>query len=155
MDILYHGILAIDEAAYISDDIYFKIRPWTDYHSAPTLIVSTPFIRRGFFYENYVRGFDSDNYKTIDFQSPEFKADLDKVLSPQRLLQYKQVVPYNQFRSEYLGEFLDDDGLVFIGYNDCAENNTISPTDRLFVGIDWRKWNRFRLYCDFYYQSGW
>lgn len=131
------GILCIDEAAYISDDIFFKIKPWTDYHNAPILIVSTPFIRRGFFYENYIRGFDLDNYKTIDFQSPEFKEDMDKVLSPLKLILYKEIIPSNQFKSEYLGEWLDDDGLVFVGYNDCAEDNYINPNDRLFVGIDW------------------
>lgn len=51
--------------------------------------------------------------------------------------EYRKVLPVNQFRSEYMGEWLDDDGQVFTSFKDCVHENSIKPTDRLYIGIDW------------------
>jgi hypothetical protein len=53
------------------------------------------------------------------------------------LEEYKRVLPKNQFKTEYLGEWLDDEGVVFENFKDCVMNITINRTDKLFVGIDW------------------
>lgn len=52
------GILCIDEAAYISDDVFYTVLPWTDVKHANILICSTPRTRQGFFYDYFQRGLD-------------------------------------------------------------------------------------------------
>lgn len=103
------GILCVDECAFISDDVFNLVRPWVDVWKAPMLLVSTPFTRNGFFYQNYNMGLQNiPGYITIDWQSEEYQEDMSKILSPQKLLCYKEVMPANQFKSEYLGDWLDD-----------------------------------------------
>lgn len=132
------GLLVIDEAAYIEDSIFYTVLPWCDVSGAPILIISTPRVRSGFFFNNYCYGLEGKHeYYTIDWSDPKYKTDLDKLLSPERLEEYRKMLPKQQFKSEYLGQFLDQDGVVFTGFNACVKNNTIQPTDRLYWGIDW------------------
>ena len=133
-----NGILIIDEAAYIEDSIYYTVLPWCDVSGAPILIVSTPRVRSGFFFNTYCYGLEGKHeYHTVDWSDPKYKNDLDKLLSPARLEEYRKMLPAQQFRSEYLGQFLDQDGVVFTGFNACVKRNTIQPGDRLYWGIDW------------------
>ena len=132
------GLLAIDECAYISDDIYNIVRPWCDFHKAVTLMVSTPLVKNGFFYQYYNYGLDNQyNTVTIDWSDEKYINDLNIILPPEKLEEYKNVLPKNVFRTEYLGEFLDDEGTVFTDYRKCIKQNTIKPTDKLYFGIDW------------------
>lgn len=138
-----NGIVCIDECAFIQDEAFNLIQPWTDFHRAPKLLVSTPFVKSGFFYQYYNYGLEnSHNTVSINWSDPLYREDIEKVMPPERLEEYRQVLPYNVFRTEYLGEWLDDDGSVFIGFNDCLKENTISSSDRLFVGIDWSNQSR-------------
>ena len=130
--------LCIDEAAFIPDDIFFLVLPWVDAKKAPVLIVSTPFLKSGFFYNYYNYGLElSHNTVTIDWSDEKYKESIRQVLSEEKLEEYRKILPKNVFKTEYLGEFLDDDGTVFINYTSCIENNKIKPTDLLYVGIDW------------------
>lgn len=131
-----NGILCIDEAAFIDDDIFYILLPWVDVHKAPILICSSPFMRNGFFYKYYCRGGES-NIVAIDWCDPQYQSDINILLPPERLEEYRRMLPANQFRSEYLGEFLDDAGSVFTNYLNCVNPHIILPTDRLYVGIDW------------------
>ena len=132
------GILCIDEACFISDDIFNIIRPWVDYHKAVTLMTSTPYVKSGTFYQYYNYGLEhTHNTVSINWSDEEYREDIEKVLPPERLEEYRQLLPKKAFTTEYLGEWLDDDGIVFTGYKDCIQDNTIAPTDRLYVGIDW------------------
>lgn len=131
------GLLCVDEAAFIEDEVFNLVLPWRDWHKAPILITSTPFVKSGFFWEYYNYGFDRKGYSTIDWTDEKFKDDLDKILPPETLAEYEKTLPKSQFRSEYLGEFLDDDGMVFTGFRECVKFNEITATDRLFIGIDW------------------
>lgn len=138
-----NGIVCIDECAFIEDEAFNLIQPWTDFHRAPKLLVSTPFMKSGFFYQYYNYGLEnSHNTISINWSDPIFKEDIEKVMPPERLEEYRQVLPFNVFKTEYLGEWLDDDGSVFIGFNNCLKTNEIKPTDRLFVGIDWSNQSR-------------
>lgn len=132
------GICIIDEAAYVEDGIYYTILPWVDVSGAPILMISTPRVRSGFFFDNYCRGLENKNeFHTVDWSNPKYKQELEKLLSPQRLEEYRKILPKSQFASEYLGQFLDQDGVVFTGFKDCIRQNIIKPTDRLYWGIDW------------------
>ena len=132
------GILCIDEAAFIDDEIFHTILPWTDFNKADILMTSTPFVKAGFFWDYYNYGLEgSHNTVTIDWSDIRYKDEIDKILTPEMLEEYRSILPANTFKTEYLGEWLDDDGSVFLNFKNCTEINKISPNDKLFVGIDW------------------
>lgn len=132
------GILCIDECCYISDEVFNTIKPWVDYNKSPILMVSTPYVKEGFFWQYYNYGLEGVNkVTTVDWCDPKFKKEMDKILPPERLEEYRKTMPANKFKSEYLGEWLDDEGTVFIQFKDCAKDVQIQPNDKLFVGIDW------------------
>jgi len=136
------GLLCIDEAAYISDDVFNIILPWCDFHKAVTLIVSTPFIKSGFFFRYYNYGLNNENNTiSIDWNNQKYQEDLNKILPLEKLAEYERTLPRNVFLSEYMGEFLDTEGMVFTNYNKCIKHNIIKPNDKLFVGIDYATGN--------------
>lgn len=136
------GILCIDECAYISDDVINIILPWTDWNKAPMLVCSTPFVKSGKFWEYYNYGKSGkDNYYTVDWTDKIYEEDMLKVMPLERLQEYESQLPKNVFKSDYLGEFLDDDGSVFTEFKKCVKINSIAVSDRLYVGIDWATGN--------------
>lgn len=129
--------LCIDEAAFIPDEIFYLILPWADAKKAPILMTSTPFVKGGFFFNYFNYGLEnSHNTVTINWSDPKYKESIEKILPPEKLEEYRQVLPKNVFRTEYLGEFLDDDGSVFTGVKECLKEAVIGPYDRLYVGLD-------------------
>ena len=45
--------LCIDECCFISDEVFYTIAPWVDAKQAPLLMVSTPFVKEGIFWNFY------------------------------------------------------------------------------------------------------
>lgn len=133
-----NGILCIDECAFIEDEIFNVILPWVDFHKANILMTSTPFIKSGFFYRYFCYGLDNQhNCETVDWCDEIFKEEMEKVMSSDRLEMYHNTLPKNTFKTEYLGEWLDDDGTVFLNFISCLKTVLIANTDKLYVGIDW------------------
>lgn len=137
------GICVIDEAAYIPDEIFGIVSPWCDVHRANTILVSTPRLKQGFFYEYYNEGLEnSPNVKSFDFND----YDTSFLLSPEKLELYRKIMPKNQFTSDYLGQFVDDLGGVF----DLSKNVFIKnekPGNDIFIGIDWAVGNNGDYTC--------
>jgi hypothetical protein len=133
------GLLCIDEMAYIPDYVYDIIRPWTDFHKAVTLMVSTPFVKEGYFWTYYNYGLEkSHNTVLIDWADYEkYKTDLDKILPPEQLDEYKAILPKKVFLTEYLGQFIEGGGLVFDFFKEAQRLVSIQPKDKLYIGIDW------------------
>ena len=130
--------LCIDECCFISDDVYYIVAPWADAKQAPVLMVSTPFIKEGFFWNFYNYGLEKiNNTVTINWSDEQFKEDIEKILPPEKLEEYRRMLPTNQFKTEYLGEWLDDEGVVFDNFKECIKNNSLNTYDQLFVGLDW------------------
>lgn len=130
--------LCIDEAAFIPDSIFHLVLPWTDAKKAPILMVSSPFVKQGFFYQYFCYGLEkSHNTLTIDWSDEFYKDSIGQILPPEKLEEYRQVLPKNVFLTEYLGEWLDDDGAVFINVKNCIKQAHIGKDDKLFVGLDW------------------
>lgn len=125
------GILIIDEARDISDDVYYSILlPMVRVHKATILITSTPRYKNGFFYYNYLK--EGDNFKSIDYT----KYDLSRFLTNDYKIQAKQDLPTSAYITEVLGEFLDDESTVFGEVNSCVVD-TITNRKIESVGIDW------------------
>ncbi len=127
------GMLFVDEAAYQSDDFFYSVLlPMTNVFRANILLTSTPRFKTGFFYTYYSKGKNEDP-GVYSFNFTDY--DLSKFLPGDMLEQYKAVMPKNQFISEYLGQFLDGDSLLFENYKD----RILPPgtTTRVYIGIDW------------------
>lgn len=130
--------LCIDECCFITDEVFYKIAPWVDAKQAPVLMVSTPFVKEGFFWNFYNYGLDKQNNTvTINWSDNRYKEDIEKILPPEKLEEYRRVFPKNQFKTEYLGEWLDNEGVVFDNFKNCVKSNEINSYEQLFVGIDW------------------
>lgn len=130
--------VCIDECCFISDDVYYIVAPWADAKQAPVLMVSTPFIKEGFFWNFYNYGLEGiNNTVTINWSDEQFKEDILKILPLEKLEEYRRMLPTNQFKTEYLGEWLDDEGVVFDNFRECIKDNSLNTYDQLFVGLDW------------------
>lgn len=130
----FNGILCIDEAAYISDEVWSIIRPTCDVYQAPILMVSTPKFRMGFFFETFQMGF-LDKYKGQITSYDLCKFDTSVLLSKEQLELYRQMLPKNMFITEYEGEFLDSESIVFGDFKNCIGVN--GDYNELYIGIDW------------------
>lgn len=127
------GILCIDEGAYIPDDIFYEILAWVNVSQAPVIICSTPNHKTGFFYKYYCLGFENGN-KIISYNWSEF--DTSELLPDEKLEQYRKEVPPSKFKTEFLGEFLDNEGGVFGDYSHII-NNIYNVSGNCYFGIDW------------------
>lgn len=130
----YHisGVLILDEAAYLSDDIAQLVLPWRQVAKAPMLIVSTPRLKTGLFFRYYNMGIERiDNTVTVDWND----YDTTELLSNEQIETYRRILTKNQFKSEILGEFLDMEGMVFTNIEPNIKNTT--EYSKLFGGVDW------------------
>ena len=128
------GILVVDECAFIQDDIFDILQPTTDVHSAPILLISTPKLKQGFFYRYYSAGLTGENPGIVSIDFNQF--DTSFLLPKDKLEQYRTMMPKAQFTTEYLGEFLDSDSILFSNINECVSTPT-KGWNELYVGIDW------------------
>lgn len=128
------GILCIDECAFISDEIFNMLLPWCNVHKAPILLTSTPKFKEGFYWSYWNLGLDKNNENVISIDFNNY--DTSILLTLEKLEEYRRILPKGQFLTEYLGEFLDTDGVVFEGFKDCAYDGS-GLFDELYVGIDW------------------
>lgn len=130
------GILCVDECSFISDDVFYGLLlAWTNVHKAPILLTSTPKFKQGFYWNYWNMGLNDNNDDVISIDFNSF--DTSALLSPSKLEAYKLMLPKGQFLTEYMGEFLDSQSIVFGDFKDCINKNEIEPYKELYVGIDW------------------
>jgi hypothetical protein len=58
------------------------------------------------------------------------------MLSNEQLELYRQMLPKNMFTTEYLGEFLDSESIVFGDFKECIGYDS-KDFRELYIGIDW------------------
>lgn len=131
------NICIIDEGAFCPTDIYNIVYPMTDAHNAPILIVSTPLFANGEYYELYMKGLTT-NDKIMSFDWSKY--DTSKYLSNEKLQFYKETVAPLKFKSEYLGEFIEEGSYTFGNVNECINDMTFKGLPK-YGGIDWATGN--------------
>lgn len=125
--------LIIDEAAFISDEIFDIVLPMTNVKQAPIVIVSTPRFRTGKFYEWYQYGMNNlKNFYSLTWSS----YDTSEFLTDELKEEYKQTMTKQKFQNEILGEFTDDDGSLFNNIAECIYTGKVEYNS-LFIGVDW------------------
>ena len=122
------GILIIDEMAFIEDETIDILMPLVDANNACILMISTPLFSSGRFYEEYIS--DGFNKLVLDWN----KYDTSEFLSATKLEEYRKRLSPNKFKSEYLGQFITENGLLFNNLEGCIGKP--SSDDLIYIGID-------------------
>jgi hypothetical protein len=126
------NILVIDEAAYISDEIYEIVYPMTDANAAPILYISTPLFEDGEFYKVFTNPTSSPNFFAFDWT----EYDTSKFLPPEQLEYYRKTMSEINFKKDYLGEFITEGSQLLKNISQII-NDDIKDNDYRYVGIDW------------------
>lgn len=125
------GILIIDEAAFIKDEIFEILYPIVDANHCPVMLLSTPLFLSGEFYEKYTLGCGDGIVHSYDWS----KYDTSIYLPKEKLEYYRQTISPLKFKSEYLGEFIAEGSYVFGDISKCVLG--YSSGIPLYGGIDW------------------
>lgn len=124
------GILCIDEAAYIKDEVFGNVLNYTNVHKSDVLIVSTPKFKAGFFYKLYSS--PSPNVSVIDVND----YDTSMFLTEEKKAFYRETMPYTLYKSDILGLFLDAYSTVFGDFSKVCSNK-FNDNKTFYMGIDW------------------
>ena len=114
-----------DEAARVDDDLYAAVRPMLAVSAGRLVLLSTPWGRRGHFYDAWEHGGDDwERVKITAAECPRIPAAF--------LEEERRALPELRYRSEYLVEFTDvEDGAFATADIDAAFVPTVTP---LFAG---------------------
>lgn len=122
------GVLIIDEAAFIEDEIIDILMPLVDANNANIVFISTPLFTSGRFYEEYIS--EANNKLVLNWNN----YDTSEFLSAEKLEIYRNKISPNKFKSEYLGQFITENGLLFSNIQSCIGEP--QKTETIYLGID-------------------
>jgi hypothetical protein len=130
------GILIIDEAARVPDDLYRAVRPMLAVSRGRLICLSTPYGKRGFFHDAWANGGD-------DWQRIEVTADRVPRISAQFLEEERRALGEAWFRQEYCGSFEALEGLVYPDFARCVLAGPAPVGGTAVGGIDFGFRNPF------------
>jgi hypothetical protein len=116
------SLLVIDEAARVPDAFYCAIRPMLAVSRGRLIALSTPFGRRGWFYDEWRGGQDWKRVSVTADQCPRIPRDF--------LDQERRSLGERWFTQEYFCEFNDMIGAAFSGQDIDAMYRPNTPTLR-------------------------
>lgn len=128
------GILIIDETCFIDDESIYTLLPLINANNAGLILTSSPFTAEGYFYNMYIKGFEGNdpNIKSFDWAKEE---GIKKFLTDDKKALYRTVMSKNKYTTEILGDFLENDGLLFTNISACIGEAV--PTEKTaYIGID-------------------
>ena len=128
------GILIIDETCFIDDESIYTLLPLINANNAGLILTSSPFTAEGYFYNMYIKGMEGNdpNIKSFDWSKEE---GIKKFLTDEKKALYRTVMSKNKYTTEILGEFLENDGLLFTNISACIGDAV--PTEKTaYIGID-------------------
>ena len=100
------SMLIIDEASRVDDAVYKALRPMLAVGEGDLWLLSTPFGKRGFFYENWANG--GEGWTRMAAPATECER-----ISKEFLEEERRQLGDLWFRQEYLCEFIEDGGQLF------------------------------------------
>jgi hypothetical protein len=98
-------LIIVDEAARVPDNLYHAVRPMLAVSGGRLIALSTPFGKRGWWYDAWQNGDEWQRVRITAEQCPR--------ISPAFLEEERRVLPWFVFQAEYMGEFLDAEFQVF------------------------------------------
>jgi Terminase large subunit, T4likevirus-type, N-terminal len=99
------SLLVVDEASRVDDALYFATRPMLAVSGGAMLMLSTPYGKRGVFYEEWAGGEAWDRYEVPATECPR--------ISPAFLAEERRVLPARIYRQEYECSFEETEDQVF------------------------------------------
>ncbi len=99
------ALLIVDEAARIADELYFAVRPMLAVSGGSLVMLSTPFGKRGVFFEQWTNGSGWERYEVPASECPR--------ISPAFLEEERRSLPPQVFAQEYMVEFGEVEDAVF------------------------------------------
>jgi hypothetical protein len=107
------GLLIIDEAARVPEDLYRAVRPMLAVSSGRLICLSTPQGKRGFFYKAWAEGGD-------DWHRVQVPAALVPRIKPEFLAEERRALGESSYRQEYCCSFEALQGLVYPNFARCV-----------------------------------
>jgi hypothetical protein len=103
----YSGVdlLILDEAARVEDALYHAVRPMLAVSGGRLVMMSTPFGKRGVFFETWERGEGWERYLVPATDCPRIPAEF--------LEEERRSLPAWVFEQEYMCQFADSEAAVF------------------------------------------
>src|SRR5215207_629006 len=99
-------LLIVDEASRVEDELYHAVRPMLAVSGGRLMMLSTPFGKRGEFYEAWENGANAwERYEVRASECPRISAEF--------LASERRAMPERVFRQEFLCEFTETDDQVF------------------------------------------
>ena len=99
------ALLVLDEAARVADELYFAVKPMLAVSGGALMIMSTPYGKRGVFYEEWTGGHGWERYEVPANQCPR--------ISEEFLEEERTSLPPFIFRQEYECSFEETEDQVF------------------------------------------
>lgn len=127
------GILAIDEGAFLSREVYEIVMPLVSKEGCTLVVASTPDSMDGMYYSLWSR---EDGVIRINWSDY-----IDQMYSKEELDFYRSVYSDRRFRTEILGEFAVGEGTVFSGIANCVSPVELIQKGTLVAGIDFGSGN--------------
>lgn len=100
------SLLIIDEASRVEDAVYKALRPMLAVGDGDLWLLSTPFGKRGFFFENWAGG--GEDWARVEAPATECPR-----ISKEFLDEERRQLGDLWFRQEYMCEFIDDERQMF------------------------------------------
>ncbi len=100
------SLMLIDEAARVSDEMYKAVRPMLAVGDGDLWLMSTPFGKRGFFFEEWTKG--GVLWERVAVPATQCARIMSSFLEEER-----RSLGDRWFRQEYLCEFLEADDVMF------------------------------------------
>src|SRR5215207_5192770 len=110
------ALLIVDEASRVADELYFAVRPMLAVSGGALMMLSTPYGKRGVFFEEWTGGLGWEHYEVPASQCPR--------ISEAFLEEERRSLPRRVYRQEYECSFEETDDQVF-SFEDVAA--AISP----------------------------
>ena len=113
-------LLLVDEASRVADELYFAVRPMLAVSGGRLMMLSTPYGRRGIFFEEWTGDGAWERYEVPASECPRVPEEF--------LEEERQSLPRRIYRQEYECSFEDTDDAVF-AYEDvqAAISSEVTP----------------------------
>jgi hypothetical protein len=105
------ALLLVDEASRVDDGLYYAIRPMLAVSGGSLMMLSTPFGKRGAFFEEWTQGAGWERYRIPASECPR--------ISEAFLEEERHSLPRRVYRQEYECSFEETDDQVF-SFEDVA-----------------------------------
>jgi hypothetical protein len=117
------ALLLVDEASRVDDELYYAVRPMLAVSGGSLMMLTTPYGKRGVFFEEWTSGREWERYEVPARECPR--------ITPEFLEEERSALPPWVFRQEYECSFEETEDQVFT--HEMIERAVTSEVKPLFA----------------------